>query len=88
MATIKELPLNNGIDDGEAHAYSGSDPTARQHRSGRCGQGLCPMSWVIGESSARGARAAILVYIYIYMYVNLFVGLISTDAHKHIVAAR
>ena len=27
-------------------------------------RGLCPRSWVLRESSARGARAKILVYIY------------------------
>ena len=32
-------------------------------------RGLGPRSRVIGESSARGARAKILVYIYIYIYI-------------------
>ena len=33
-------------------------------------RGLCPRSWVIRESSARGARAKILVYVYIYIYIQ------------------
>ena len=31
---------------------------------------FCPQSQVIRESSARGARAKILVYIYIYIYIT------------------
>ena len=41
----------------------------REARFARYAQGLCPRSWVVRGSSARGARAKILVYIYIYVYV-------------------
>ena len=38
---------------------------------GGMSRGLCPRRWVIRESSARGARAKILVYIYIYIYMYI-----------------
>ena len=43
---------------------------ARQHHLRVMSKGLCRRSWSIRESSARGARAKILVYIYIYIYYN------------------
>ena len=39
--------------------------------SGLCPTGLCRRSWAIRESSARGARAKILVYLSIYIFKGL-----------------
>ena len=51
---------------------------ACQHHAKTMSKVLDPRSWSIGESSAREARAKILVYIYIYICISLYLNAVRS----------